>query len=49
MAMTGTVTEDAPAVKLTVGGTRATFGLLELRFTVNPLPDAAGDRSRVTF
>lgn len=39
--VTGTLTAPEPAVKVTVAGTVATPGLLELRLAITPLPAAA--------
>src|ERR1022692_4746508 len=38
--VTGTLTAPEPAVKVTVAGTVATLGLLELRLAATPLPGA---------
>jgi hypothetical protein len=46
--VTGTLTAPEPAVKVTVAGTVATFGLFELRLAVTPLP-GADDRFSVRF
>jgi len=47
--VTGTLTLVAPAANVTVAGTVATAGLLELRFTVRPAAGAGPDSVSVRF
>lgn len=46
--VTGTLTAPEPAVKVTLEGTVATLGLLEVRLAVSPLAGGA-DRLRLRF
>src|SRR3712207_2022096 len=46
--VTGTLTDVPPAGPVTLGGTVATEGLLELRFIVMPPPEAGPDRCNVS-